>query len=197
MITGYEPFDDFKKNPSEEVAKLFNDINVGDFSVSSIILPLDYTKAFELTLKMIAEHKPNVILCSGQATRGAITIERVAVNAVNPQKEDNYGNIPESDVIEPDAPAAYFTNIDPHPLIGTLHEHNIPAEVSYHAGVYGCNWLIFRVMHMIQKTSLNTKATFIHIPPLPEQAIQKRSTSLPTMDLETTVLAFTKILEIL
>ena len=59
----------------------------------------------------------------------------------------------------------------------------IPADASYHAGTYGCNWILFTLLHWIQNQEVSTDTMFVHVPPLPEQAIQKDTLDLATMPL--------------
>jgi len=184
LITGFEPFDGFTVNPSEEVVKAFADTRYNQFSLVGLVLPLDYKNALDLLDAALEEHKPDFILSCGQANRASISLERLAVNAVSTKRSDNYDNKPESDIINFEGPAAYFANIDPLPLVQALLDSGIPAHVSYHAGLFGCNWLLYGVMQKIEGGSLNAKATFIHLPPLPSQAIEKDMMSLPTMPLD-------------
>ncbi|MFW9805772.1 MAG: pyroglutamyl-peptidase I [Candidatus Thorarchaeota archaeon] len=184
LITGFEPFDGFTVNPSEEVAKLLDDTRVNEYSIISLVLPLDYKRAMNILDVALNKHKPDYILCLGQANRASISIERLAVNAISTKRPDNHENIPESDVIDYDGPVAYFANIDPLPLVQALLDNGIPAHTSYHAGIYGCNWLLYNVMDWIENSAPDVKATFIHLPPLPIQAIEKDMMSLATMPLD-------------
>lgn len=195
LLTGFEPFDGFEVNPSEEVAKAFNGYKIGKFEVTGLVLPLDYKNAMSLFDEKLEEYKPIVILCCGQASRETISIERIAVNVLSTKRPDNYGNIPDADIIDNNGPVAYFTNIDPFPLVQSLLNENIPAYVSYHAGVYGCNWLIYNVMQRIEMGIIDARATFIHLPPLPSQAIQKDMMSLATMTLELQLQAIETIIK--
>jgi pyroglutamyl-peptidase len=185
LITGFEPFDGYSVNPSAELAKVVDGKRIGNFEIAGEVLPLDYNTAFTLLKKLVEKHSPNVLLCTGQANRPAITIERIAVNARSMTKADNYGNIPDTDMISEQSPPAYFTNLDPHPLVQAVENEDIPAFVSYHAGVFGCNWLLYKVMEWIGTGEMNLMATFIHFPPLPQQAIEKENPNLATMPLGT------------
>ncbi|MFX1482494.1 MAG: hypothetical protein ACFFCP_04810 [Promethearchaeota archaeon] len=195
LISGFEPYDEFTTNPSEEIVKHFDDTRINQYSIFGVVLPLDYKTAFDRIDTAIEKHRPNYILCCGQANRAAISIERLAVNAVSTKRPDNYENTPESDIINLEGPAAYFSNIDPFLLVQALLDRDIPAYVSYHAGLYGCNWLLYRIMQQIDSGSLDAKATFIHLPPLPSQAIEKDMMSLATMALELQVDAIATIIE--
>lgn len=183
LLTGYEPFDGFTVNPSQELVKSLGNKTLGNFAIHGKVLPLDYKRAFADLEPAIDGLVPDVILCCGQSNRGSITIERIGLNALNPLKEDNYGNLPESDIIVEGAPAGYFSTIDAGPLVALLKTKGIPAQVSYHAGTFGCNWILFLVLHKIANEGLSSRATFVHFPPLPEQAIEKNRSDLPNMPL--------------
>ena len=195
LITGFEPFDGFSVNPSEEVVKMLDGTKIDNFSLIGLIVPLDYNNSLRILDVALKKHKPEFVICCGQANRTAISIERIAVNAISTKRPDNYENIPDSDIIEPDGPAAYFSNIDPHVLVQALIDSGIPAHVSYHAGLYGCNWILYNVLDMIETGALDAKATFIHLPPLPEQAIEKDMMSLATMPLDVEIEALKIIIQ--
>ncbi|MHA2207303.1 MAG: pyroglutamyl-peptidase I family protein, partial [Candidatus Thorarchaeota archaeon] len=76
-----------------------------------------------------------------------------------------------------------------------LTKEEIPAAVSYHAGTHGCNWLLYSVMHRIETGEIDARATFIHVPPLPSQAIEKKSMTIASMPLEMIVRAVEIIIE--
>lgn len=195
LVTGFEPFDGFTINPSEEVAKAFNGKKIDEHSLVGLVLPLDYKNALAILDEALEKHKPDYVLCCGQANRAVITIERIAINVLSTKRPDNYGNIPETDIINHKGPAAYFANLDPHVLVKFLKEDDIPADVSYFAGAYGCNWLLYNVMQRIESSNLESRATFIHLPPLPAQAIQKDMMSLATMPLDLQIRALIAIIK--
>ncbi|NHJ14847.1 MAG: pyroglutamyl-peptidase I [Candidatus Thorarchaeota archaeon] len=195
LVTGFEPFDGYSTNPSAELVKRINGSETGRFNIIGEVLRLDYSSAFERLDYLIGQHKPEIVLLCGQAGRPSISIERIAINAVGTKRPDNYENKPESDIIKNDAPAAFFSNIDPHPLVRALVESEIPAFVSYHAGIYGCNWILFKLLDQISAGHFDLRTTFIHLPPLPSQAIEKDEPSTATMELDTMVRAIEVIIE--
>jgi len=195
LVTGFEPFDGFIINPSEEVAKAVDGKNINQHSIVGLVLPLDYKRALGILDGTIEIEQPDYILCCGQANRAVITIERIAINILSTKKSDNYDNLPETDIINHEGPPAYFANLEPEKLVQVLIEKEIPAEVSYFAGVYGCNWLLYNVMQRIETGMIVGKATFIHLPPIPAQAIQKDMMSLATMPLETLIDALIEIIK--
>ncbi|TFG32181.1 pyroglutamyl-peptidase I [Candidatus Thorarchaeota archaeon] len=195
LVTGFEPFNGFTINPSEEVAKALDGKRINHHSVIGLVLPLDYKNALGILDKSLEKHKPDYVLCCGQANRAVITIERIAINMLSMNRPDNYDNTPETDVINHEGPAAYISNLNPHNLVKILKEKEIPADVSYCAGAYGCNWLLYNVMQRIQEGTSEAQATFIHLPPLPSQAIQKDMMTLATMPLDVLINALITIIE--
>ncbi len=195
LLTGFEPFDGYSINPSEELVKLLKGNIIAGSKIVGEVLPLDYSNAADILKKAIHNYKPSHVLCCGQANRSAITIEQVGLNIQNTRREDNYGNTPSSYKIIDEAPAAYFSTIDVHPLVEALRTKGIPADVSYHAGTYGCNWILFNLLHWINLKEVSTEGLFVHIPPLPEQAIEKDTMTLATMPLGVIVDALRIIIE--
>ncbi len=184
LITGFEPFGGDDINPSAEIAKTLDGQTIGRFRVVGRVISLDYTRALDEVRRYLAEHRPSVILACGQGNRDAICLEKIAINAIDTSRSDNYGNTPENDLIVPDGPAGYFTLLDVHHLLGQLKKNEIPAIISYHAGTYGCNWLFYNLMHWITTGTLNAKAGFIHVPLLPSQAEKKDGGVVSSMSLD-------------
>ena len=195
LITGFEPFDGYKTNPSQELVERISNQEIGKYQVNGIVLPLDYKKAFEILLESISKTTPQYVILCGQAYRPYIGVEKIAVNAVNTNRADNEGNLPESDLILENEPPAYFSTIDPMPLVAALHEKEIPAYISYHAGTYGCNWLYYNLLHWNANTKQEIGLIFIHLPPLPKQALEKEEPNIPTMSLDLQLKAITEIIK--
>lgn len=195
VITGFEPFDGSSVNPSEELVKSVDGKQIGGYQIVGKVIPLDYSKGLDIAKRAITEHEPKFILCCGQANRAAITLEFVGLNVRSTEREDNYGNKPETPVIKPSAPAAYFSTIDVHRIANVLKKKGIPAGVSYHAGTYGCNWLLFSLLDWLSTSDLDIKMAFVHMPPLPGQAIEMNKLDLATMPLDTITKAIEIIIE--
>jgi pyroglutamyl-peptidase len=184
LITGFEPFDGSCLNPSAEVARRLNGQEIGDKKVTGGVLPLDYRTMMSFFRQHVREVHPEFILLMDQSNRGSVTIERMAVNSVSTEKEDNEGYAPESDLISPPGPVGYFSNVDVSVLARTLRDKGFSVFVSYHAGTFGCNYIFYKVLDLVARGDLKAKVLFIHVPPLPAQAIEKHDQSLPTIELD-------------
>jgi pyroglutamyl-peptidase len=77
-----------------------------------------------------------------------------------------------------------------------MRGHGVPAHRSLSAGAYLCNELSYRMLHEIADDGGSTRAGFIHVPGLPEQAIDRHPTP-PSMSLETMVTAIRAAIETL
>ncbi len=197
LVTGFEPFDGHNTNPSAEVAKAMDGMRIGGLEVVGLVVPLEYSAILPTVSGALSEHAPEVVVLCGQAYRPVVTVERVALNAVDPYRKDNAGQVPESDAIVPDAPAAYFCSADVWALADALCKEGIPARVSHHAGTYGCNWLYFHVLHMVHTGALGARTVFVHLPPLPDQVAASGRHELPSMALDLQVRAVTMLVRLL
>ena len=75
-----------------------------------------------------------------------------------------------------------------------LGERGIPARVSYHAGTYLCNAILYLSHYTIQQNGWNTRAGFIHLPVEISQAAS-HPTPLPSLSRETAAMALKLVLE--
>ncbi len=195
LLTGFEPFDGFSVNPSAVMAETLNGKTIGNTHVYGYVLPLDYCRALNVLRKAIKSSNPSHIISCGQSYSPEIRLERIAINAVNTKRPDNYGNTPNDDTIIAGAPAGYFGTIDPHQIITRLIRNGINAKISYHAGIFGCNWIYYNLLHWAANGILDAKVLFVHLPPLPTQAEEKGDQSIPIMDKNTQLNALNLIIE--
>ncbi|MHA1666753.1 MAG: pyroglutamyl-peptidase I family protein, partial [Candidatus Thorarchaeota archaeon] len=65
LVTGFEPFDGFDINSSEEVVKNLDGKKINQHSLIGLVLPLDYKNALGILDKALDKHKPDYVLCCG------------------------------------------------------------------------------------------------------------------------------------
>ncbi len=172
LVTGFEPFGGDRVNPSWEVVKKLQDVQLSGVSLAVRQLPCVFGKAIEALNQAIDETDPLMVICVGQAGgRVDFSIERVAINVDDARIPDNDGQQPIDAPIVKDGPAAYFTQLPLKALVNGLREAGIPASVSQTAGTYVCNHVMYGLLHrMTQSDCRVKKGGFIHVPYLPEQA---------------------------
>jgi len=170
LITGFEPFDGERLNPSWEVVKQLNDMELVGARIVARQLPCVFGAALDALNAAIDEVQPVMVLAIGQAGgRTDITIERVAINVDDARIPDNQGQQPVDEPIVAGGPAAYFSTLPIKAMVSSMREAGIPAAVSQTAGTYVCNHVMYGLLHRLSGQR-EVKGGFIHIPYLPEQA---------------------------
>jgi pyroglutamyl-peptidase len=168
LITGFDPFGGASVNPAREAVMALPDV-VGDYTLTKLEIPTVFGLAAETVLRAAEALCPDVILCVGQAGgRAAITPEVVAINLREASIPDNAGNQPKNMPVVENAPAAYFSTLPVRAMTEGVKAAGIPCSLSYSAGVFVCNDLLYTLLHHYDGT--DTRVGFVHIPYLPEQA---------------------------
>ncbi len=123
--------------------------------------------------KLLRRHDPELCLYTGQAPPyNKIMVEKIATNSFM------------RDVIDPARPVAYWSDLPGTDNLRTiLEEHDIPAGYSFHGGQHLCNHILYSSLYLADKEGRPHKSGFIHIPVLPEQAIQQHRDS-PSMSID-------------
>ena len=189
LLTGFEPFGKATLNPSGEIVKQIN----GDDIVTAI-LPVAYAQSAERLLALIAEHKPDVVICLGQAEgRTHISPERIAINLDDARLADNEGVIRNDVPIVVGGPVAYESTLPIKEFVKAINDAGVPAVVSLSAGAFLCNHVFYVAQDYFKGTKV--RSGFVHVPLMDEQAGE--FPGLPTMPLDQMVKAVRTMLEVL
>ena len=170
MYTGFEPFGGETTNPSWEAVKLLPD-RIGGAEVVKVELPTAFVEGPKKLMEALKAHRPDAVICVGQAGgRHAVTPEYVAINYCDARIPDNAGDQPKDEPIFEDGPAAYFTKLPVKRIVEKCRGQGIPAQVSYTAGTYVCNALMYHALRAAERDYPHMLAGFIHVPYSTEQA---------------------------
>lgn len=173
LITGFDPFGGESVNPAYEAVKLLPDTIAGA-QIIKLEIPTVFSKSGPAVEAGIQEHQPDIVINVGQAGgRSCVTIEKVAINLADARIPDNAGEQPVDEVLQVDGENAYFATIPVKAIVQNVREHGIPCHVSYTAGTYVCNCVMYNVLYMAAKKYPNIRAGFIHVPFAAEQAVDK------------------------
>lgn len=182
LITGFDPFGGETVNPAYEAVKLLPDTIAGA-EIIKLEVPTRFHRAGAVLEDAMQRHKPDAVICVGQAGgRAAITPEKVAINLMDGRIPDNAGYQPVDVPIWEDGETAYFTSLPVKAMVQRMRDAGIPAAVSYTAGTYVCNYLLYTLLYLIDKKYPNVRGGFIHVPYAMEQVINK-PLGTPSMDL--------------
>jgi len=186
LLTGFEPFAGASLNPSEQIVKALSGRKIEGVELHTAVLPVVFTESSELLRHLIKLHKPNVVICLGQAEgRSEISFERVAINLDDARLADNAGRTNIDQAIVAGGPDARFTSLPVKAMVTAVRAEGIAAGLSTTAGTFVCNHIFYAMQHELAETPV--KSGFIHVPLIPEQASEFEG--LPTMPLDQQVRA--------
>lgn len=170
LVSGFKPFLSEKINPSQllvEKLKVNSNHNSDFDDIKTVILPVEFDRAFLEFQKQIENVNPKFIIMFGQAGgRPHICLEKIALNWNQTSATDEAKHIPATGRIS-DGELALMSNFQVEDLATFLADRRLKCEVSFSAGAYVCNNLYFKVL----KTYPLIQSIFIHVPFLPEQGL--------------------------
>ena len=172
LITGFEPFGGGTVNPSQRIV----DALTGE--AETALLPVAYARAAGALREALERSEPDVVVCFGQADgRTGISVEQFAHNLDGAADADNDGATSTAE-IDPDGPAAYKSTLPVDEIVAALRDGGIPAAPSRDAGGFLCNHVFYVLMRALERRP-ETRGGFVHVPLLPEQALDTNAASMP------------------
>ena len=170
LITAFEPYDRWSENSSWlALVELTRELPTSPKIVTRRY-PVDFEKArTRLADDMAANY--DVSLHLGQAPGIArVHLEQFGVNVGG-----NSMAIPDQyQPLVADGPAAYRTSLPLASWASEIRERGIPCQVSFHAGTYLCNAMLYLSHYFAERKQLKTKSAFVHLPLAPQQVLGER-----------------------
>ncbi len=182
LLTAFEPFGGETINPALEAVRLVPN-HIKGAEIVKLTVPVVFVRSVDIVISAIERERPDAVLMIGQAGgRSAVTPEFAAINIIDAKIPDNEGIRPEGEPVAADGPAAYFSTLPVKRIAEAIRSKGITAEVSYTAGTFVCNSLMYAVLHHIAVDSRGIPAGFMHVPFTEEQAAAKEK-AVPSMKL--------------
>ena len=195
LLTGYEAFGDFKVNPSIAACMHLNDKIYNGYRVVVEEIPMRFGEVKDEIEGHVGKYKPAAVLSTGVSSEGAcIKLERVAINLTTAKGPSKKEQLPEGEPIRAGGPVGYFSTFPLGKFLDGLKRVGIPAVISNSAGTFGCNLIFYQLMDYLDRESINIPAGFIHVPRLPEQALDGKT---PSMALDFTAHALDAVVEMI
>ena len=172
LVTGFEPFGGATLNPSWMAAQALHGRMVAGHRLIGAQLPTQFGRSLEVLRDLLHRHHPALVVCTGQAGgRGALSLERVAINVDDARIADNAGAQPVDTPVVPGGPSAYFSSLPIKAMLASLLAEGINAEVSQTAGTFVCNHVFYALMHELatRHDLRRTRGGLVHLPWLPAQ----------------------------
>lgn len=183
LVTAFEPFGGEAVNASQEVLSRLDPAGLSGCELRRAVLPVVFGRSAEVLRAAVVEHRPDVVLCLGQANgRADITPEKVAVNFDDARIADNAGERPVDTPVVAGGPAAYFSTLPVGAIVAGLRAKGVPASLSLSAGSFVCNHVFYALMHFLAAERPGVRGGFVHMPCLPEQVKGRPGT--PSLALE-------------
>ena len=193
LVTGFEAFGGDAVNPTAELARGVDGMEVERWLVVGRVLPVVFGEAEAGMIALVEEWRPRVVAALGVAVgREAITPERVAINLTDARITDNCGNQPLNTPVVEGGPVGYWSTLPVDDLVAAVRAEGIAARGSLSAGSFVCNAVFYALRHHLRRRR-GLRAGFVHVPGLPEQAGEGR----PAMDMATQRRALGAMLRVL
>lgn len=174
LVTGFEPFDGESVNPALEAVKGLPE-RIGDAEIVKAEIPVVFGRAGEKLAEAVAACTPDIVLCIGQAGGASVmSVERIAVNLIDARIADNDGKQPVDVPVKEDGENAYFASVPVKAMVRAMQQGGVPAQLSFSAGSFVCNAVMYELLYLIDKKYPQMKGGFIHVPYTPQQAAAKQ-----------------------
>lgn len=182
LVTGFDPFGGEKVNPAYEAVKMLPDVIAGA-EIVKLEIPTVFGKSVQVLEDAIEEYEPDVVISVGQAGgRTCVAVEKVAVNLAEASIPDNAGEQPVDATLREDGETAYFATVPVKAMVQNVRAHGIPCQISYSAGTYVCNCVMYHGLYLAAKKYPGMRAGFIHVPFAAEQVVERPGYAFMTLD---------------
>ena len=162
LLTGFEPFNNRKRNNSWEIVKLF----INHSEIDCVEVPVSFTRADKVIIEKLCQKGYDLILMIGEtsASSDKIRLERVALNLMDASIPDNDNVLADEIPIDITNLPSIFTNFPIKSIYSNLKRYGYPVSLSNSAGTFVCNCLYFKILNYVQNKNLKSKVLFIHVP---------------------------------
>ena len=162
LVTGFEPFGGSEINLSWEAVSRLPDVIAG-CEIHRLQIPTVFGEGALAAMKCADEIEADAILCVGQAGgRQSVTPEVIGINLRDASIPDNAGRQPAGEPVIPGAEDGYFATVPVRSIRDAILALGIPCELSYSAGTFVCNDVLFALLNRYRGTGM--RVGFIHVP---------------------------------
>ncbi len=138
-------------------------------------IPTKYNDSVEMIKRLMEVHSPDVLLMVGQAAgRTQPELERIGINWNSSTTADNSGETRLNQKICEDGPDGLFTTLPIEKIAAACRENGLPCNISYSAGTFVCNHVLYSMLYHAAENQLPVKVGFLHLPATMEQALTKK-----------------------
>ncbi len=188
LITGFAPFGGETINPSWEAVSKLPEWFVTEKGEEAVLaryqMPVSYDRCGRVIRELMAKEVPDCVVCVGQAGgRMAVEPELIAVNVKDAPSPDNDGVEYHGEPVVAGSPDGRFARLPVREMAAACKARGIPANVSFSAGGYVCNCLMYQVLDLIEREYPDMRGGFIHVPYECRQAAAQMKVNKPSLPL--------------
>jgi pyroglutamyl-peptidase len=176
LITAFEPYDRWSENSSWEALVTLTQELPESPKVVTRRYPVDFAAAQAKLQEDLAANYDYALLLGQSPGIGRIHLEAVGIHVGghSSQSPDEFRPLIDG------GPVAYRSSLPLDHWAAAVRQSGIPCQVSYHAGTYLCNALLYLTHFFVEQQRLKTRTAFIHLPLCPAQILGQRQ-DLPSM----------------
>lgn len=182
LVTGFEPFGNDCINPSQEILSKLPK-TIGAHKVDTLVIPTVAYRSLEaielLCKKVFYDRIISLGLAKGSSS---LALEAVGINLNEFRMSDNEGVQLKGTPVFEDGPDAYLVKLPLKAMLQAVQKVNVPARISYSAGTFVCNHVLYGVSHLLAKNNYSQLNGFVHVPALPSQVVNEPN--MPSMSLD-------------
>jgi len=153
LLTGFEPFAEFKVNSSWQAVKQLAEEN--DPQLICECLPVDHHGAREKLIDLLGSHQPRTCLCTGLAKGNQFRLEQQA------RKPSQFFNLKGAD--------SYIGQWLWSEALQSFQASNLPVYISEDAGQYVCESTYWTLLDFQSQNGYPKNTAFLHVPPLSKE----------------------------
>ncbi|MEM9790503.1 MAG: pyroglutamyl-peptidase I [Planctomycetota bacterium] len=191
LLTGFGDWAGSRDNPAEAVAEALSGETVAGAAVEHVIAPSVFKEMVPSVTARIDAVSPDVVIMMGEyGGRASLTVERLAQNLIDATRYgfgDETGDEPQDRPVVEGGPAAYYATLPIRAMVRAMRDAGVPADISDTAATFGCNLLMYGVLHHVATNGRPIRAGWVHLPSLPKTAALEKNLGMPSMSLATQV----------
>ncbi len=175
LLTGFEPFDGQRVNASWAAVERVAGEWTGPTELVTRRLPVSFARSASVLRAAVADVDPDLVVCVGEAGgRGAVSLERVALNVQDARIPDADGASPVDEPVVVGGPVAHLSSLPLKACLAAVRAVGVPVEVSSTAGTYVCNSIAYVLAELLAQepgrdSAQPPRGGFVHVPRMPEQ----------------------------
>jgi len=174
LITCFDPFGGETINSAQKAIDLLPS-RVRFIRIITAQIPTKYDASVETLKRLLTVHTPDALLMVGQAAgRTQPELERIGINWDSASTADNSGEIRLNQKIDEDGPDGLFSTLPIEKMAAACREDGYPCNISYSAGTFVCNHVLYSMLKYAEDNRLPLKVGFLHLPATMEQALTKK-----------------------